>query len=205
MLEKCYSSWGKRFESARRTAISYAKRVVDGCFFYGELYVSDFLCLMELIKTKRGQTQKKAIFYDLGSGLGKLVIAAATLGWIEQSGGIEIIPEISNDAHAVLDQILKDENSPFLEAAKKCTFYNGDILELPHYWTKADIVYTCATGFSGSFLCRLEKMLATLKEGAFVLIISHQLNSTSFDCIETNQVRSTYGNVLVRLYRINSG
>jgi len=62
--------------------------------------------------------------------LGKLVIAAGFLDWIEQSVGIEIVPEIAADAVDVLSKILQKEVPVFDEAALKCILKQGDVLQL---------------------------------------------------------------------------
>merc|ERR1719233_798748 len=74
-------------------------------YLYGELLISDFLVIMEQVRGDEPWTLTKAVFYDLGSGLGKLVIAAGTLDWIEQSVGIEIVPDIAADAAIVLHKL----------------------------------------------------------------------------------------------------
>jgi len=85
MIEKIYNICGKTVERAKRNSISYRKEL--GCgkvlsnniqYLYGELHVSDFIGVMERARGQGAEALRNAVFYDLGSGLGKLVIAAVT-------------------------------------------------------------------------------------------------------------------------------
>jgi len=117
--------------------------------------------------------------------------------------GIEIVKEQANDAHAVLNKLIQNEVSMFSKAAPKCAFKQGDILEFTSEWAKADIVNICATAFEAGFLKRLEKQLEGLKRGAVVLFTSHKMKSVCFNCIQTLQRRSTYGEVTINIYKRN--
>jgi len=209
-MEKVYLTYGSRVESAKKKSIKYREKGLEGKklsinmqYLYGELLIADFLGIMQVIRSKGLWVHKKAGFYDLGSGLGKLVIAAGTLDWIEQSVGIEIVPDIAADAEDMLNKILQKDVPVFLEAALKCILKQGDVLQLTSDWVTADIVFVCATAFTPEFLKRLEKILERLRQGALVLFVSHQMKSICFDCRVTIRARSTYGKVTVRVYKRN--
>jgi len=101
---------------------------------------------MEQVRSDGPRLLSKVVFYDLGSGLGKLVIAAGTLDWVRKSVGIEIVKEIAADAEIVLNKILDNGNPTLTEAALKCVLKHGDYLNFSSEWVHADIIYICSAG-----------------------------------------------------------
>lgn len=101
---------------------------------------------MEQVRSEGPQILSEVVFYDLGSGLGKLVIAAGSLNWVHKSVGIEIVKEIAADADIVLSKILEGGTPVLTKAALKCVLKQGDYLNFSSEWVHADIIYICSAG-----------------------------------------------------------
>ena len=66
---------------------------------YGEINLESFLALLSLAKPN-----PDTIFYDLGCGLGKTVIACANVYKIKKAYGVEYLPELLNKAKSITSQ-----------------------------------------------------------------------------------------------------
>ena len=106
------ASYLDRKVSARNAALSTGGRSEDGIplaghgLVYGEFDLSFFSRLLDAAGPLEGDT-----FVDLGSGVGRLVLAAALLhpdSWIS-CHGIELLPELHN---AAIDARLQLDNLP---------------------------------------------------------------------------------------------
>lgn len=112
----------------------------DICDVYGEvLYpsVDKLLSAVPLSDTD--------VFVDYGSGLGKMVIQVFLKSLVKEAYGIEILPELNQQA-LIAAHRLQHDLPEFFENQRKLTFLSGSFLELrlasP---TVAMIVSTCFT------------------------------------------------------------
>ena len=58
-------------------------------YTYGEIEFLPFIALLSLVKPDHG-----TVFYDLGSGIGKAVLACAMVYPVHKSVGVELLPEL---------------------------------------------------------------------------------------------------------------
>ena len=58
-------------------------------YVYGEIEFLPFIALLSLDKP-----DSKTVFYDLGSGIGKAVLACAMVYPVHKSVGVELLPEL---------------------------------------------------------------------------------------------------------------
>jgi hypothetical protein len=90
-------------------------------FTYGEINFVSFIALLSLTKPNIN-----TVFYDLGSGTGKAVLATAMVFKVHKSCGIELFAELH---HAALDQKHRLQASvDYQERAKKINFIHANFL-----------------------------------------------------------------------------
>lgn len=124
---------------------------------YGEIYLEDFIDMLNAAGAHAGQH-----FWDLGSGLGKLVLTAGLLGM--DATGVEIVNQRYEQACAAMQQaelqgIGDDHGSvSFLHGS----FYNID-------FSDADILFINSVLFSDEMMEVIAKKARSLKHGARII------------------------------------
>ena len=153
-------------------------------YTYGEIELLSFIALIALTHPNEN-TQ----FYDLGSGVGKAVIACAMVFDIKKSCGIELF---ANLADAALVQKITLERTPGYERSAQCIqFIQEDILKAD--LSEATLIFINSTAFIGDFWEELSQKLAEVAIGATIITISKQLTSTAFVVKRTTQVNMSWG------------
>ncbi len=122
-----------------------------GSATYGELMPTATLRLLAQLELGR-----RDVFYDLGAGVGKVVLAAALTTPVARAVGVELSAERVARGREVLALARAED----LAGAERAALVNADMLgcELDD----ATVVYTCSTAFSAAFMRRLVRRLARL-------------------------------------------
>ena len=125
---------------------------------YGELMPTASLRLFEALELGR-----RDVLYDLGAGVGKLVLLAALATPVRRAVGIELSQARVGRGQRVLAQARRER----LRGAGRAELRRGDMLR--EVLDEATVIYTCSTAFSSPFMQRLAARVATLpKLRAFV-------------------------------------
>ena len=128
---------------------------------YGEITFASVRKILNYCKAN-----KNSVFYDLGSGVGKMVMQVGMTKVIKKAVGIELAESRHNDAMQVYKQVkqmrlLRTANTKFLCA---------DILKTS--LRDASIVYTCSTVFPYTFMDILaDKLTDELKPGTKIFTL----------------------------------
>ena len=133
-------------------------RAAKSSAIYGEITPAAAEKLIEYINFK-----PKDVFYDLGSGVGKLIIHAAMLAKPKKLVGIEL----STSRHAMARSVLKQAEKENLLKAKNVEFVCGDILK--RNLDEATVIYTCSTAFPERFFNKVVNRIAELKPGTIFI------------------------------------
>jgi SAM-dependent methyltransferase len=146
-----------------------------GSLTYGE--VIDMTLLHEVIDILQGESLLNAsntqYFYDLGSGTGKMVIAAALTRLFNRCRGVEIMQSLHNIASEVAvdyRNTIQSSDSSYPDVE----FFHGDILDLrAHDWTCAGVIYINSTCFDDELMNTLVQMIRTkCASGTVVVTLS---------------------------------
>lgn len=121
---------------------------------YGEIMPTATAKLVAHLGLGRGD-----VFYDLGSGIGKVVLQVALTSPVDKCVGIELVRSRHRIAQRMLGR-LKD--SAHLRA-RDCGFRCTDFMRAR--LGDATVVYTCSTAFSTPFMNELAARLARLPPG----------------------------------------
>ncbi|CEG56820.1 class I SAM-dependent methyltransferase [Legionella fallonii] len=121
------------------------------CTTYGEILLPSIDKLLRIIKCSDDD-----VFVDYGSGLGKIVIHVFLKTAVKASYGIELSPELHQQAINAAKK-LQCDLPEFYDGERKLGFFLGDFLETPV--PNATIVVINATCFTPSLLTKLGKVL----------------------------------------------
>lgn len=93
-------------------------------YIYGEIEFYPFIALLSLVKPNHN-----TVFYDLGCGVGKAVLACAMVFPCHKSIGVELFPELYHCANLQKQRLR--EQLEYKELADRVQFILGDFLETP--------------------------------------------------------------------------
>jgi precorrin-6B methylase 2 len=117
---------------------------------YGEILPSSVTTIINLLKVKPND-----VFYDLGSGSGKVVTQFFLQTKAKKNTGIELVPFRHNIAIQIKNKLQKTFPDKFI--SQQLQFINGDILTQD--LTDATIIYMCSTCFSNELLQKITNKL----------------------------------------------
>lgn len=165
-------------------------------YVYGEIDFTSFIALLSLTKP-----DDKTIFYDLGSGVGKAVIACAMVFRVRKSVGFEWFESLHQSAYKQQQQLSNIPNYSFI--AETVAFFHADFL------TKniedATLIFINATAFFGEMWINITHYLEqNATEQAVVISTSKALKSALFYIIQTVTVQMSWGCVTAYIQKRNS-
>ncbi|MCA9508459.1 MAG: hypothetical protein KC505_08565, partial [Myxococcales bacterium] len=116
---------------------------------YGEIRHAALNKLLAFLKL-----DKKDVFYDLGSGVGKVVIHTALTTLVKKSVGVELSLLRYKEASVAFGRACEYE--PLLKS--KITLLHKDLMSVD--LSEATVIYVCSTAFSIKFMKEVSKRLA---------------------------------------------
>lgn len=161
-------------------------------FLYGEIEFIPFIALLSQL-----QLDDKTIFYDLGSGTGKAVIACAMVFSPKKCCGIEIFELLHKSAEKQLHKlaVLPD----YAMKATAVQFIHGDFLHVD--FSEATLIFINATAFIEPLWGQLLKKMETLSPGTTVITTSKRIKSTYFTLTSTTRITMSWGVVNAYTHR----
>jgi hypothetical protein len=124
-------------------------RKASGSSLYGEITFRSVEKLIHYLRLKESD-----VFFDLGSGVGKVVMQIGMTTKVKKAVGVELSETRFKSAKKALAVATK---SGWI-LPRKIQFRNENILETD--LSKATVVYTCSTAFPMTLMRRLAKTLA---------------------------------------------
>ena len=183
--EMCYQ---KLFETSNGFLLSSEARVAHDAleYTYGEIDFISFIALLSLVKPN-----KNTIFYDLGSGIGKAVIACAMVYEVRKCCGIELFALLHNAA-------LKHQNSlkalpGYQDKERSIQFIHDTFLNAD--FSDATIIFINATAFFGPTWDELLSRLLPLKSGTLIITTSKPIRLSCFRILQETTVQMSWGTV----------
>ncbi|MCX7881476.1 MAG: hypothetical protein N2482_03145 [Patescibacteria group bacterium] len=167
----------------------------DRSLTYGEINFDSFYEIIKMINSK-----KEDVFYDLGSGTGKAVLASHLLFDFKKSIGIEILDNLYEISLSIKEKYER-EIKPGLVNEKimgEIDFVLGDILETD--FSEADIVFANSTCFPDEIMNNLEQKLLTLKKGARIITLTNRLKNEAFLLLMSKLYQQNWGQATVNFY-----
>jgi len=122
-----------------------------GSSTYGELMPSATSKLLAALELDADD-----VFYDLGAGVGKVVLLAAATTSVRRAIGVELAASRCAQAERAFAAARRSG----LAGVRRAAIVPADLLTLD--MRDATVAYTCSTAFSTPFMRKLTKRLATL-------------------------------------------
>lgn len=196
-----YDSIFSSFPAYHGKQVSRRARETDGLtgssLVYGEIEFSSFFATMEKVDKFGGE---KKVFYDLGSGAGKPVIAAALSSNFVKCVGLEylqLLVDASREAALVYEEKKPDT------IRTKIEFHCCDITDLAAYdWTKdASVVFANSTCFDETLMLKIAKVAALLPSGTIFVTLTRKLPSDQFELCDSKLYQMSWGGATVIIQR----
>jgi hypothetical protein len=153
-------------------------------YLYGEIDFASFIALLS-----RCKPNPSTVFYDLGSGIGKTVLACAMVFEVKRSCGIELFASLHQ--RAILQQERLRQISGYQEKANRIEFKQGNFLEVQ--LLDASLIFINATAFFGETWRAISRQLEQIKPGSLVVSTSKALHSPLFVTLTVTQVTMSWG------------
>jgi len=148
---------------------------------YGELSFQALAIIFEQIRVRCDRLhpeQTGGIFVDVGSGSGKMCIAAAFLQHFDEIRGIELVTGLHNLAVESVLPAFRAASFPEMHAGlatSKIEFINGDITTESVDWSDADVVVCNCAVFDETLMKCLAQKSLTMKSGSVFVTTSRPL------------------------------
>jgi len=187
------AKWEKFFESCPTKVAKHIaqqekheKNMIGLSLVYGEVsFLSLATVFWKFLDLKPG-----GIFYDIGSGCGRAVIAASLLHNFKRCHGVECLEKLHNAALGVLTTY-NQSRSIEEQKAHVVEFTHGDLREFD--WTDGDVVFANSTCFDEELMRSLTALAEKLRKGAYVITLTKSLKSPHFDILESKQYTMSWG------------
>ena len=163
----------------------------DPSYLYGEIECQAFAAALSLAQPKATD-----VFYDLGSGCGKAVIAAALTYPMKAYRGIEVLAPLHSAAITVRERL--SGLSQASKLAEKIQFIHDDFLQ--HDFSDASVIFINATGFFSPLWEAIVAQLEQLPPGIRLLVSSKRLPTPAFELMHETQVLMSWGACHLRVY-----
>ena len=139
---------------------------------YGEIEFKTFAEMLDDLPYNKEQR----VFYDLGSGVGKPVIAAALLCDFTKVCGVELLEDLHNEALRIKDLFDNEVRNLFPSKKKlQMEFICDDLFKVD--FSDGDVVFIQSTCFSEDNMKQLENKCEILKPESLIITATKSLPS----------------------------
>ncbi|KAJ0409519.1 hypothetical protein ATCC90586_009059 [Pythium insidiosum] len=180
-----------------------AKELANRSLVYGEICFETVAAIFALMRNQFGVLlDRGGNFYDIGSGCGKVVLAAALLHDFKKCCGIEILDGL----HALALKALEHwryktlDVLPVIKSEMDVGFAKGDATKL-ELWRDATLVFCNATCFSDSLIQALSTAADQLNEGAYAVMVTKPLVSKRWKILHEQKFPMSWGSATVVIQR----
>ncbi|AUH71433.1 hypothetical protein [Legionella sainthelensi] len=153
-------------------------------YSYGEIEFFSFIALLSLINPN-----ENTVFYDLGSGTGKAVIACGMVFPVQKSIGIELFPELYLHSCQQVEQLAAIKQ--YDTQAQKIKFRLGDFLEAN--LNDATLIFINSTAFFGPTWEKLCFKIDCLPHLTTIITTSKPLSCIHFKLLKHTKVKMSWG------------
>ena len=173
----------KLYDGVNGYSISHADRAGgregEQAFTYGEMLLEPFARILDAVKPLPGE-----VFYDLGSGTGKVLVMADQLFPFGRVTGIEFLPTLHATANEILGRYTQEFRPALVQPRGPVISKHGDMLT--EDLSNADIIFVHATCMPSSLIDALgEKLRTRCKPSARIILISRGFfGSPHYNCVE---------------------
>lgn len=158
-------------------------------YVYGEINFISYIALLSLTKPS-----PDTIFYDLGSGIGKAVLACAMVFNVKKSAGIELFSVLHQAA--LKQQQRLEKIASYASKAQTIQLINDDFFHAD--FSDATLIFINATAFFGETWQALNQRLNNMTACTTVITTSKKLSCAAFTVTRETRVQMSWG--IVKAY-----
>lgn len=214
--KELYESLVHSFPVTLGKAVSKKEReelnLKDSNLVYGEITYEAFATVIEKIKKIYGKPDVGAsgysgflqksggIFYDLGSGTGKPVIAAAVAHNFDVCYGIEILEGLFSVSLDIVNTYNTRGKAKLAhrDIETHCQLIKGSVLKLSvKDWRDADVVFVNSTCFDEALMMGIANIANGMKKGSFFISLTKRLPSPDFVVLEYEMYKMSWGEATI--------
>ena len=166
----------------------------DSNLTYGEIINTDFMHeIISSINSHRGHLITQAHFYDLGSGTGKPVLAAALCtDSFAFCTGIEVVQDLFDASISI-----KNEYNARHSGKAKIEFLLGSFLEERFsFWSQGDVVFVNSTCFDKVMMSNISSIASKMHSGAYFISLTHEIHpEAGFRLVSEDRLHASWGGV----------
>lgn len=191
---------GKQASKQDRQSVDLQR---DPSLTYGEIEFQSFAEILLTIQARYGGLPEGGIFYDLGSGTGKALIAAALLSNFSECRGIEILPSLHSLGlkltEAYSEKFIKFvlSNSDLWTITPRLINIKGNILE--EDFSEADLIFVNSTCFSDEMVSEISEK--PTKVGTISVSLTKPLSAKNWAQLEVVRKKMSWGEATVYIQR----
>lgn len=161
-------------------------------YVYGEINSKSLIALLSLTNP-----HSSTVFYDLGSGTGKTVLACAMVFDVKKACGVEVFPTLDQAAKQQLAQL--ECNPDYQENVQKVVFVCDSFLNIN--LADATVIFIAATGLFGDTWEQLNHRLEQLSHCPIIITTTKKLLSPQFKVLHQTRVQMSWGIVNAYIQR----
>mmetsp|Transcript_26649 Transcript_26649/g.42247 ORF Transcript_26649/g.42247 Transcript_26649/m.42247 type:complete len:320 (-) Transcript_26649:190-1149(-) len=171
----------------------------QGDLIYGEVTFSSLSKILTE-DLKKHNIALNGTFYDLGSGTGRGVIAAALVGSFDRLCGIEML-EVLHQAALDVQREYETRVVPRLSLSNRnqeLKFVKGNLLKAN--WSDASVIFINSTCFSNKLMENIAKQAVSLKTGACVVTLTRPMVSPYFRLLDSKKYSMSWGDATAHIH-----
>lgn len=160
-------------------------------YTYGEILFDSFSQILQA-----AQPLPNDIFYDLGCGTGKAVVATALLYHDINARGVEILPPLYTICESVKEKYRQLPNN---HSTSSVDFFHADFFE--YDFSDGNIVFINATSINQKTWNALSNKLHLLPKGARIILSTKSIDDSRFKLIHSGLYLMSWGHSAIRIYK----
>ncbi|KAE8888655.1 hypothetical protein PF005_g2838 [Phytophthora fragariae] len=193
VFERVYRGFGAEYAKELSSEARKSSNLIKSSYVYGEIM---FFPFADIIRWVAPSLPEFPIFYDLGSGTGKAVIAASLVHPFDQAIGIELLEPLVHCAEK-RKAALGKMKTPLLKT--DIDFITGSLLTTK--WEDGDVVFCHGTCFNDKEWTQISRAAEKLKQGAFFISTTHVLRTGLFEVVKSVNFAMSWGTATVYIHR----
>ncbi|KAJ8569076.1 hypothetical protein ON010_g6186 [Phytophthora cinnamomi] len=193
VFERVYRGFGAEYAKELSSEARKSSNLIKSSYVYGEIM---FFPFADIIRWVAPSLPEFPIFYDLGSGTGKAVIAASLVHPFDQAIGIELLEPLVHCAEK-RKVALEKLKTPLLKT--DIDFVTGSLLTTK--WEDGDVVFCHGTCFNDKEWAQISLAAEKLKQGAFFISTTHILRTGLFEVVKSVNFTMSWGTATVYIHR----
>jgi SAM-dependent methyltransferase len=187
---------GKEEEESTQSSIPWQKESLG----YGEVTPKAVIEILNFLRSKSLLLQEDSIIADLGSGNGRVLLAAATASSVQKAIGIEILEPLHVQAlanHQEWDRLNLDSSQTVFDF--KCADFTKDT-----QWMEAQLVFLHATVFEAELMKVLNELCSQCREGTIFVVVTKRLEATNIRTVGEMRLEMDWGQATVYVQRLQT-